>query len=103
MRTVGVRDLKNGLSAYLRLAKGGETILITERKEIVAVLQGAADGPTAGDGAIEEYLREGGRSGKLIRAARRKSHVRTLMKNIAPTRTDWKTILDQVRRDRVTI
>jgi len=49
---------------------------------------------------MEEYLREGGRSGKLIRAVRRKSLVRTLMKNIAPTRTDWKTILDQVRRDR---
>jgi antitoxin (DNA-binding transcriptional repressor) of toxin-antitoxin stability system len=101
MRTVGVRDLKNGLSAYLKLAKGGETILITERREIVAVLKGTAEGRPAGDDALEDYLREGGRSGKLIRAARRKSHVRTLMKNIAPTRTDWKTILDQVRRDRV--
>lgn len=100
MRTVGVRDLKNGLSAYLKLAKGGETILITERREIVAVLKGTAEGRPTGDHAMEDYLREGGRSGKLIRAARRKSVVRSLMKNITPTRMDWRAILEQVRGDR---
>ncbi len=73
--------MKNGLSAYLKLAKGRP----------------------ADDDAMEEYLREGARSGKLIRAARRKSVVRLLMKNIAPTRIDWKAVLEQVREDRKTL
>ena len=29
--SVGIRELKNNLSRYMRLVKGGETILITER------------------------------------------------------------------------
>ncbi len=36
MRTVGIRDLKNRLSEYLRLVRAGEEILITDRDEIVA-------------------------------------------------------------------
>ena len=36
MRTVGIRDLKNGLSRYLKLVRNGETIVVTERGEPVA-------------------------------------------------------------------
>ena len=37
--TVGVRELKNGLSRYLERAKRGEQIIVTERGRPVAFLQ----------------------------------------------------------------
>ena len=36
MKAVGVRDLKNRLSAFLRDVRAGETVLITDRGEVVA-------------------------------------------------------------------
>ena len=38
MRTVGVRELKNSLSEYLRRVRSGESVLVTDRGEIVAEL-----------------------------------------------------------------
>jgi prevent-host-death family protein len=38
MKTVGVRDLKNKLSEYLRHVRLGESILVTDRGEVVAEL-----------------------------------------------------------------
>lgn len=39
MTTVGVRELKNRLSHYLRLVRGGETLVVTDRGEIIAELK----------------------------------------------------------------
>jgi len=36
MRSVGLKVLKNRLSEYVRLAAGGETVLITDRSHVVA-------------------------------------------------------------------
>ena len=38
MKTVGVRDLKNRLSEYLRHVRSGESVLVTDRGEVVAEL-----------------------------------------------------------------
>ncbi len=38
MKTVGIRDLKENLSRYLRSVKAGERILVTERKKEVAMI-----------------------------------------------------------------
>jgi antitoxin (DNA-binding transcriptional repressor) of toxin-antitoxin stability system len=38
MRTVGIKVLKNKLSEYVRLAAGGETVLVTDRDRVVAEL-----------------------------------------------------------------
>jgi antitoxin (DNA-binding transcriptional repressor) of toxin-antitoxin stability system len=38
MRTVGIRELKNSLSEYIRRVRAGETVLVTDRGEIVAEL-----------------------------------------------------------------
>lgn len=38
MRVVGLKTLKNKLSEYVRLAAGGETVLITDREQVVAEL-----------------------------------------------------------------
>jgi len=41
MKTVGVKRLKARLSEYLRAVKGGETVLVTDRDEVVAELRPA--------------------------------------------------------------
>jgi antitoxin (DNA-binding transcriptional repressor) of toxin-antitoxin stability system len=41
MKAVGIKQLKAHLSSYIRLAKAGETVLVTEREEVVAELRPA--------------------------------------------------------------
>ena len=36
MITVGIRNLKNSLSQYLKMVKGGERIVITDHNRIIA-------------------------------------------------------------------
>lgn len=38
MRSVGLKVLKNKLSEYVRMAAGGETVLVTDRDRVVAEL-----------------------------------------------------------------
>jgi prevent-host-death family protein len=57
MVTVGIRQLKNRLSYYLRRVKTGERLLVTERGKSVAVLSPPVE--TASDQRVEAMLREG--------------------------------------------
>ena len=38
MKTVGIRELKNRLSEYLREVRAGESVLVTDRGEVIAEL-----------------------------------------------------------------
>lgn len=38
MKSVGLRDLKNRLSEYIREVRSGEAVLVTDRGEVVAEL-----------------------------------------------------------------
>jgi prevent-host-death family protein len=44
--TVGVRELKNRLTSYLKLVKGDQEVIITERRKPIALIQ-----PLRGAGA----------------------------------------------------
>ncbi len=46
MKSVGVRDLKNRLSEYLRRVRSGESVLVTDRGEVVAELLPPGQGQT---------------------------------------------------------
>jgi antitoxin (DNA-binding transcriptional repressor) of toxin-antitoxin stability system len=39
VKSVGIRELKNRLSEYVREVRGGEEILVTDRGEVVAELR----------------------------------------------------------------
>jgi antitoxin (DNA-binding transcriptional repressor) of toxin-antitoxin stability system len=39
MKVVGIKELKNKLSEYVRLAKSGEVVLVTDRGDVVAELR----------------------------------------------------------------
>jgi len=46
MKTVGVRELKNRLSEYLRQVRSGEAVLVTDRGQVVAELTPPGHGAT---------------------------------------------------------
>jgi antitoxin (DNA-binding transcriptional repressor) of toxin-antitoxin stability system len=61
MRAVGLKILKNKLSEYVRLAQGGETVLVTDRDRVVAELVPPRSGrsPILADAKLAEAVREG--------------------------------------------
>ena len=59
MRAVGVRELKNRLSEYLRLVKNGEQILVTDRGDVVAELRQPSPRLTLPYPQLNEAIRTG--------------------------------------------
>ena len=60
MRVVGIKILKNKLSEYVRIAAGGERVLVTDRDRVVAELVAPQSGSLAvHDAALAEAVRSG--------------------------------------------
>ncbi|HEY6749295.1 MAG TPA: type II toxin-antitoxin system prevent-host-death family antitoxin [Mycobacteriales bacterium] len=47
METIGVRELRQNASRYLRLVKAGERVAVTERGELIAYLIPASEKPAS--------------------------------------------------------
>ncbi len=61
MRSVGLKTLKNKLSEYVRLAAGGETVLVTDRDRVVAEIVPPRPGrsPLLADTMLADAVRQG--------------------------------------------
>jgi prevent-host-death family protein len=61
MSAVGLRELKNQLSRYVQQARSGETVLITDRGEVVAELSPPRKRSVTGEAltTLEEMRRKG--------------------------------------------
>jgi antitoxin (DNA-binding transcriptional repressor) of toxin-antitoxin stability system len=61
MRSVGLKTLKNKLSEYVRLAAGGETVLVTDRDRVVAESgpPGPSRSPMLSDAHLLDAFRQG--------------------------------------------
>ena len=61
MRAVGLKILKNKLSEYVRLAAGGETVLVTDRDRVVAEIVPPRGGrsPLLADAMMADAVRQG--------------------------------------------
>jgi antitoxin (DNA-binding transcriptional repressor) of toxin-antitoxin stability system len=68
VRAVGVKILKNKLSEYVRLAAGGETVLVTDRDRVVAELGPPRPERAAllADALLAEAVREGWLTAPLV-------------------------------------
>ncbi len=68
VRAVGLKVLKNKLSEYVRLAAGGETVLITDRDRVVAELIPPTQGRSQAvdDAVLAELVRGGWLTPPLI-------------------------------------
>lgn len=97
MHAVGIRDLKNRLSEYLRLVKAGERILVTDRGEVVAEL--GPPGESAVQRDLPPKLREMIRQGLVTPAAPRGDHRMPRFPRVAPDGTAQR-LIDEERGDR---
>lgn len=62
IKTVGIKDLKNNLSAHLRDVRRGTKILVSDRSTVVAELREPTSGYSATevqDPIVGEWIREG--------------------------------------------
>jgi antitoxin (DNA-binding transcriptional repressor) of toxin-antitoxin stability system len=61
MRAVGLKILKNKLSEYIRLAAGGETVLVTDRDRVVAEIIPPREGrsPLLADAMLADAVGKG--------------------------------------------
>ncbi len=61
MKSVGIKALKDRLSEYVRLAAAGETILVTDRDQVVAELVPPRENrsPILSDALLAEAVRKG--------------------------------------------
>lgn len=71
MRSVGIKQLKARLSEYVRLARGGELILVSDRDEVVAELGPVRHQPPP-PGSVDAALDRLAREGQVTRAGRSK-------------------------------
>jgi prevent-host-death family protein len=92
MIEVGVRQLKNGLTRYLRLAQNGQCVLVTNRGQAVALLK-RPDMDSAQ--TTEERLAAMAAAGKLIPAKKRGP-----MKPFKPLKLRGKPLSQTIIEDR---
>lgn len=65
MRAVGIRELKDRLSHFIRLVEAGESVLVTDRGTVVAEIRppGPSTQPATLPGGLDELVRLGRASG----------------------------------------
>ena len=91
MTRIGVRELRQNASRYLALVKAGETVEVTERGELVAVLAPPSPAATARERLIAE--------GRLIPAsAPFRLPARVVPPPGAPSTAE---VLDELRAERL--
>lgn len=69
MIAVGIKKLKNKLSAYIRLVESGETVLVTDHDQVVAELSAPRAGRSSSvpDALLADLVRQGLVSPALVR------------------------------------
>ncbi len=97
MATVGIRELKNHLSKYVRQVEGGDVVVVTDRGRIVAELRPPAERRTDIHPGLLEMERRG-----QIRLASRPNDP-SLYRRMPHIDLGGKTIqdlIDEIRGDR---
>lgn len=98
MKSVGIKQLKARLSEYVRLARRGETILVSDRDEVVAELGPARRQSPAPD-SVDALLDRLSQSGQVTRAARGRRRPWN-PKSLGLPRKSVDRLLDELREDR---
>ncbi len=97
MKQVGIRELKNRLSHYVRRAKAGEEIQVTDRGEPVAEL--VPPRRTRTGTTMRQRLEELAKRGLVTLGGPRDPRVYRRMRRLAPDGTAQK-LIDEERGDR---
>lgn len=102
MKAVGIKVLKDNLSKYLKQVQGGETILVTDRDEVIAEIHRPTH-PVAGKvSRLQAFIEEEARRGTIIPASRRTPEPFSKLQEIPRPRDpiDVQTLLAEIKADR---
>jgi antitoxin (DNA-binding transcriptional repressor) of toxin-antitoxin stability system len=99
MKSIGVKQLKARLSEYLRLVRAGETVLVTDRDEVVAELRPTRRRPGTPE-ALDELLDSLTERGDLTRASMPKGRWTWKVTGLGLPPGSAATLLEEIRRDR---
>lgn len=98
MRVVGIKVLKAKLSEYIRMVKAGETVLVSERDEVVAELRPAHHQPT-GKMSFDEALEALAARGEATLASESFKGWKGFKKKVRLKGFSSKKLLDELRED----
>jgi antitoxin (DNA-binding transcriptional repressor) of toxin-antitoxin stability system len=99
MKSVGIKQLKSRLSEYLRLVRSGETVLVTDRDEVVAELRPTRRRPGAAD-SLDELLDSLAERGEVTRASLPKGRWKWKANGLGLAADFATALLDEIRSDR---
>ncbi len=100
MRVAGIREVKNQLSAFLRLVRQGETVLISDRGKVVAQLSPPPAYPTSPYEGEVEALHRLARAGILRVGSGEPASVHEPPVELPEGAIDLDAVLDETRSDR---
>ena len=99
MKAVGVKQLKARLSEYLRLTKAGETVLVTERDEVIAELRPARRQPLPAT-EIDDVPDDLATAGHSPPARQRKARWTWPARSLGPPVGTAIALIDELREER---
>lgn len=99
MKAVGVKQLKARLSEYLRLVKAGETVLVTDRDEVIAELRPARRQPAHSED-LEDILDALVDAGEVTRASTARAGWMWKVRGLGLPPGTASALLDELRADR---
>lgn len=97
MKAVGVKLLKTKLSQYLRMVRAGETILVTDRDQVVAELR-PPNRQSGGPSGLDEGLKRLAERGEAVLASRPARSWKGFRTKRRLARSSAR-VLDELRRD----
>jgi prevent-host-death family protein len=100
VKSVGIKQLKARLSEYVRMVRAGETVLVTERDEVVAELRPAHRRARPG-GDIEEVLDSLAESGEITPSASTKGGWTWKARGLGLPPGTAQAWLDEIRGERM--
>ena len=98
-KKIGIKELKARLSEYLREVQSGETILVTNRENVIAELHPHYPAATPREDT-EEVLDDLARTGEITRARRRKGSWQWEPEGLGLPEGAAETLLDELRSER---
>jgi prevent-host-death family protein len=100
MKSVGIKELKARLSEYVRLVRTGETVLVTDRDEVVAELRPARRQRRAGE-SLPDVLQALADTGEITRPSLPKGSWTWKATGLGLPQGTARSLLDEVRDERL--
>jgi len=98
MQAVGIRELKNKLSHYVRLVEAGELVLVTDRGTVVAELcPPGSSRPSGPVDPVSAELEAMARQGRAVLGTPHDPALYTPRRGVLPAGADAASLLDAER------